>query len=311
MSRHIVQSTEWGKFRTEYGVKSVKVDQVLYTIHKIPLTNYFYAYAPRVIPEKINYEEINKSLKENKCIAVNFDVPNVLANTPEAEKATQILEKECVLAPRNTFAKSNIILDLKQTEEQLLQNMHTKHRYNVRLAEKKGVEVRKGNSMQDLDVFFNLHESTAERQKYYTHPKNYFEKLWKRLQPLDIAHILTAYYEDVPLASWMLLVYDKVIYYPYGGSSEEHKNLFGSTLVGWEAIKLGKELGCNTFDMWGASENPEDQHDPYYGFTTFKLRYGGKHVTYINSYDYVVEKNLYKLFNLANYLRWKILKTLR
>lgn len=311
MSTHVVQSAEWGKFKTEYGTKAVRVDGVQYTIHKIPLTNYFYAYSPRVNPLKIDFEKLEVSLKENKCIAINFDVPNVLVDGSNVEKNIEILRAKCVRAPRDTFAKANILLDLQPEENDLLANMHKKHRYNIKVAQKEGVTVKRAVDMSDFDNFYRLLAETAVRQKYFIHPKGYYEKLWKRLQPLEMAHILTAEYQGEALASWMLLVHDRVLYYPYGGSSDKHKNLFGSNLVGWEAIRLGKELECHTFDMWGAANNPEDEKDTYHGFTNFKMKFGGKHVTYINSYDFVVDKNKYKLFNLTNYLRWKILKLIR
>lgn len=311
MATHIVQSPEWGKFKIEYGTKTVRVGGIQYTIHKLPLLDAFYAYSPRVNPEKIDYEKVKESLVKNKCVAINFDVPNILTDDKNADKCIKILEDKCVKSPRDTFAKANILVDLTKTEEDLMNNMHKKHRYNVRYAERNGVKTKRGRTMEDLEEFYKLLADTAVRQRYYIHPKKYYEKLWKRLNPLNMAHILTTTFEDKLLASWMLLTYNNVIYYPYGGSSEEHKNLFGSNVVGWETIKLGKELDCNTFDMWGAADDPEDRSDSYHGFTNFKMKFGGRHVTYIDSYDFVVNKSLYTMFNLANSIRWTILKVLK
>jgi len=109
----------------------------------------------------------------------------------------------------------------------------------------------------------------------------------------------------------MLFVYDKTLYYPYGGSSEDHKNLFGSNMVAWEAMKLGKDYDCDTFDMWGAAEDPNDTTDPWHGFTNFKMKFGGKHVTYMDSYDLVINPMMYNMFNLANTIRWKILNAIK
>jgi len=109
----------------------------------------------------------------------------------------------------------------------------------------------------------------------------------------------------------MLFSHNGVFYYPYGGSSDRLQNLFPSNLLGWEAIKLGKELGCHTFDMWGAANDPNDQSDPWWGFTNFKLKFGGQLVSFMDSYDFVVNDKIYKMFNLANNLRWKILRLIR
>ena len=74
---------------------------------------------------------------------------------------------------------------------------------------------------------------------------------------------------------------------------------------------MGKGLGCTSFDMWGAATNPNDTSDPYHGFTQFKLKFGGQHVTYIDSYDLIIDQALYHSFNTVNSLRWALLKVLK
>jgi lipid II:glycine glycyltransferase (peptidoglycan interpeptide bridge formation enzyme) len=205
----------------------------------------------------------------------------------------------------------NVILDITKSEEELLKQMHTKHRYNLKYSIKNGVVVKKAETLRDFKTFYTLLEETAKRQKYFIHSEKYYELIWKLLSPLGICHILTAYVEDTALASWMLFTYDSVLYYPYGGSSDKHRNLFASTQIAWESIKLGKDHQCKTFDMWGAAESLENTSDPWYGFTAFKLKFGGTYVEYMDSYDFVINRPTYNLFNFANDLRWKILKTLK
>jgi len=76
-------------------------------------------------------------------------------------------------------------------------------------------------------------------------------------------------------------------------------------------LLLGKRLGCTSFDMWGASVDLNDASDEYYGFSIFKSKFGARHVVYIDSYDMVINENLYKFFNLANSFRWKLLNLIR
>lgn len=311
MNKHILQSPEWGQFKTDYGTPSIRVGEVQYTKHKIPFTKYFYGYCPRVNPFSINFEEIKLSLLENNCIALNIDVPNILKDSDQEEAAEQILQKNCVPAFRTTFAKSNVLLDLTVSEEALLAQMHHKQRYNIKVAQKNNVEIKLAKDQADFDIFFDLLKKTSDRQKYYIHSKVYYQKIWELLKPKGMCEILTASYNNLPLASWMLFKYENVLYYPYGGSSEEHKNLFGSTLLGWEAIKYGKHNNCVLFDMWGASDDVSNTKDSWWGFTNFKLKFGGKYVQYINSYDFVVNETLYHSFNLAQDIRWKLLKVLR
>jgi len=59
------------------------------------------------------------------------------------------------------------------------------------------------------------------------------------------------------------------------------------------------------FDMWGATNN---EKDPWWGFTRFKLGYGGELVKYVDSYDLVLNKPVYYLFNLAYKVFWFVVK---
>jgi lipid II:glycine glycyltransferase (peptidoglycan interpeptide bridge formation enzyme) len=81
--------------------------------------------------------------------------------------------------------------------------------------------------------------------------------------------------------------------------------------LGWEAIKFGKKMGCELFDMWGAAEDMSKKSDPYYGFSVFKEKFGARHVTYIDSYDFVINEPMYKMFTTANNIRWKLLEILK
>ncbi len=308
---HIVQSPEWGQFKTVMGTTAVRVGEIQYTKHKIPFSQNYYAYAPKIDPFKIDWVKLKKSLKENNCIAINFDVPNIEINNENFQKAKNLLKTNCKKSPKDTFAKSNVVLDISKSKEDLLKNMHKKHRYNIRYASKNGVTVKKGETQEDFETFFDLLNETATRQKYFIHSKNYYQKIWEMFREKNMVHILIAEHEKQPLTAWMLFSKDNILYYPYGGSSLEKKNLQHSLAVAWAAIELGKEIGCHTFDMWGASDNPEDENDPWFGFTQFKLRFGGKYVKYIDSYDFVVNEPLYALFNSANNLRWKILKLIK
>jgi lipid II:glycine glycyltransferase (peptidoglycan interpeptide bridge formation enzyme) len=315
MDTHIVQTGLWAKFKESFGTPAVEAGGAFYTKHKIPFTNYFYAYCPRVNPAVIKFSELRKSLEENQCIAIHFDVPNVVKGTPEEAKSLKIFEKgKCIKSSREEFAKGNILLDLSPSEEELLAKMHHKQRYNVRLAEKKGVKVRpaaKPLGKDELDIFYTLYKETAQRQGYFFRPKVYIEKLFKIFDAEGKVHILTIEYEGEPLASWFLFHHEDTLYYPYGGSSLKHKNLQASSLIGWEAIKLGKKLKCKTFDMWGAGTTLEDSSDPYYGFTLFKSRFGGELIIYMDSYDLVLNTPMYTMFTQANNLRWKLLKFIK
>lgn len=309
--KHIVQSEEWAQFKNSYGTPTIKCGEIYYSKHKIPLSPFYMAYCPKVDPFLIEWEKLVESLKKENCIAVRFDVPNITKDSKDYQKALDLFSKYCQKAPSSTFAQHTIFLDLTKTEEEILKNMHPKHRYNIKIAEKHNLKIKRGVDIKDFDDFFDLFQKTAVRQKYYIRPKNYYQTLWNKLSPKNMCHILTAKYKDQNLASWMLLSYQNVLYYPYGGSSDKHQNYFPNNLIGWGAIKLGKELGCKTFDMWGATNELENKNHPWWGFTNFKLKFGGTLVSFIDSYDLVINPSAYKTFNMINDIRWKILKIIK
>lgn len=307
---HVVQSPEWGEFKTKYGTQAIRAGNIQYTKHKVPFTNYYFAYAPKVEPFTIDFNELYKSLKENNCFTINFDAPLVLKNTTDEKRAKDIIESQrgARVAKKNTFTKYNILLDINKTEQELLNTMESKHRYNINYAKRKGVVVREGKTDEDFEIFYTLLNETGTRQKFYNHPKTYYKLIWEILGKYNIAKLLIADYKSKPLAAWMFFIYDNTLYYPYGASSDSNKNLQASSLLAWEGILLGKSFECKTFDMWGACKDPNNKQDKEWGFTNFKLRFGGNHVEYMNSYDIVLNETIYQSFHLANKVRWALLR---
>lgn len=112
----------------------------------------------------------------------------------------------------------------------------------------------------------------------------------------------------VTLASWILFSFHNYLYYPYGASSSQYRNVMASNLVMWEAIKFGKKMGLKYFDMWGAlSQNP-DPKDPWFGFHRFKQGYGATHREFVGSYDLVINPALYEIYKVVDKARWAYLK---
>ena len=308
LKNHIVQSEEWGHFKRQMGTPFVKVGEIQFTKHRIPLTPYYVGYAPKVnfLEQKFSWVELKKVAKAEKCALIRFDVPNVLLNTTDngyVQRLISELNSKCKKSPRRTFTKWNVLLDISASEEILQSNLSQKSRYNSRLASKKGVEVKLENTEKGLKIFQELHAETAKRQGFLPHLKQYYAKAFSTLLENNMANILVAYFENEPVACWMLFNYQNTLYYSYGGSSNGNRNLMASNLMAWEAIKLGKKLGCTSFDMWGATNNKSHS---YWGFTKFKLGYGGDLVEYIDSYDFVVNWPIYILFNSLYGGFWKL-----
>ncbi len=300
---HPLQSTDWEKARKQMGIETVRIDNYLITLHKI-IGNLKIGYLPRSnLPSKKTLEKIYQFGKNNQLIFIKIE-PYVykIKNLTLKFKNLSIIN-----SPHPLFPSWTQLLDLKKSEQDLLKSFHPKTRYNIRLAEKKGVIVKEESNDNGFEIFIKLYFETCKRQRYFGHNYHYHKIVWNNLKN-KIAHILTAYYQDIPLASYQLWYQDKTIYYVYGGTSNQYRQLMASNLLMWEAFRLGKKLGAVNFDMWGSLPPNYDKNHPWAGFTRFKQSYGGKFVEMIGSYDLIINPWLYKIYNFAYFLREKYLK---
>ncbi|MFN4212806.1 MAG: lipid II:glycine glycyltransferase FemX, partial [Microgenomates group bacterium] len=207
-----------------------------------------------------------------------------------------------IKSPHPLFPQWTQILDINKSQEELLKNMHPKTRYNIRLAQKKGVTVMEMSDERGFEIFSKLYFETCKRQKYFGHNLKYHQIVWDNLKE-KIAHILIAFYKNQPLAAYQIWIFKDTAYYVYGGSSQQHKNLMASNLLMWEVIKFAQKKGVKEFDMWGSLPPDYSLNHPWAGFTRFKQGYGGKFVEMVGSFDLVVNKELFRFYNLAYRLR--------
>lgn len=309
MNPHLVQTKEWSDFKNIYGTISSSCDDVFFTLHRIPIINKYYAYCPKVNPFKIDFKKLTKKLKEENVIAINFDRPNVFQETKEAFEASKLFENnDCVPAFKDTYPPATIFLDISGSADNLLKNFNTKHRYNINVAKRKNLSVTFDCSDEKIEEFYFLQKLTAKRQGYLIKPKSYFETLIKFFSKKDKCVLSNVYHEGEPIASWIFIIHEDTAYYLYGGMNENFSGLKPANLLVWESILELKNRGVKTLDFFGASEDLNNEQDPYHGFSIFKIRFGGKHFKYIKSYDLVINPFFYNLFNTAQKLRWFFLK---
>jgi len=297
---HPLQSWEWGEFRERTGIKVVREGGVQVTIHKIPYTGWNVGYCPKnELPNKEMIETLCKIAKDNRCIFIKLE--------PKVEM--QDFARMGLVPGKPLFTKHNFVLDVTPSEEELLASFKQKTRYNIRVAEKRGVIVTIDNSETALERYLDLTEETTKRQGFYAHSREYHKKMWRILHPARIANLLVAKYRGEIVTTWVLFKFGDTLYYPYGASTREHREVMANNLVMWEAIKLAKQWGLHYLDMWGALGTEPDTNDPWYGFHAFKSGYGARHVEYIGTWDYVAYPVLYKLYRLLDDIRWWWLRT--
>jgi lipid II:glycine glycyltransferase (peptidoglycan interpeptide bridge formation enzyme) len=302
---HPLQSAAWAEFRRSMGIDVVQVAGTFVSFHRIPHTPWTIGYIPKgALPTQSMLQKLAKVGQEKHAIFIQIE-PNRIATR-------QALQKMHTLPLRPSahplFTKYTFVLDLSKSEEELLKAMHSKTRYNIRVAQKHGVIIKHDNSDEAFAAYLRLSEETTKRQEFYAHNTTYHKTMWKILKTARIAQLFTATYNGEILAAWVMFVHNDTIYYPYGASSRNHREVMAPSLLLWEIIRWAKSQNLRFLDLWGAIGPNPDPNDPWYGFHRFKEGVKPDLVEYVGSYDFVIQPWLYPLYVAADKLRWWWLK---
>jgi lipid II:glycine glycyltransferase (peptidoglycan interpeptide bridge formation enzyme) len=179
--------------------------------------------------------------------------------------------------------------------------MKPKCRYNIRLAEKKGVTVR---AWDDIPAFHEMMTVTGGRDNFGVHSKEYYQRAYELFHPKGACQLLVAEYEGKPLASLMVFANGKRAWYVYGASNDHERNRMPAYLLQWEAIRWAKARGCDEYDLWGVPDeneetleaNFESRHDGLWGVYRFKRGFGGQLKRAAQALDKVYNPLLYWLY---------------
>ena len=208
-------------------------------------------------------------------------------------------------------------MDLTKSEDELLANMKSKWRYNIRLAEKKGVEIVKGTS-KDIDVFYDLYLETSKRDGIAIHSKKYYQDLLELSESRNskgnpLVTLYIAKHENDNLAAIITLFTPYQATYVYGASSNLKRNLMPAYLLQWNAIKDAKKFGSKSYDFYGMPPTDDENH-PMHGLYRFKTGFSGQNKHRLGSIDVAISP-LYSAYKMAEKLRsfWfkKIKKALK
>jgi lipid II:glycine glycyltransferase (peptidoglycan interpeptide bridge formation enzyme) len=310
---HPLQTWEWGEFRKKTGNQVLRTDTYQLTIHPLPFFNNLKVGAlirgPK--PTREMFLELKKIAEEQNLIFIKIE-PNVVVKvngeqwSVNSKKLIKLLKQNGAVPGKTLFTPTSFWIDLTKSEEELLKSFHSKTRYNIRLAQRHGVEVVEDNSDKAFETFLKLYRETTQRQGFYAHNEKYFRLMWETLhtqmvadKQSPIARIITAKYIKQTLVAWIVFVWNDFLYYPYGGSTDKYKQVMAANLMMWEAIRYGRQLKLKTFDLWGREEGK--------GFTKFKEGYNPHVVEFLGTWD-VPTSPLYKPYLMAENLRWRLLR---
>ena len=215
--------------------------------------------------------------------------------------------------------RNTVQIDLTPTEEELLARMKQKTRYNIRLAQKKGVSLRIGKK-EDLSILYRLYAETSIRDGFVIRDEGYYQTVWNlfmenissslstlhfppsdhqspiTIPQLPFAEPLIAEVNHEPVAAIFVFYFAGRAYYVYGMSRDIHREKMPAYLLQWEAMKRARVYGCTVYDLWGAPEM-FDESDPLWGVYRFKEGLGGTVVRTLGAWDFAPSPLWYKMYS--------------
>jgi lipid II:glycine glycyltransferase (peptidoglycan interpeptide bridge formation enzyme) len=286
----ILQSWDWGEFQKSLDQKIYRFSGNDFACLGVEISlpmNKKYVYCPRGPLGNIE--------------AALLDLKNLAADRSEIFCRLEPLNPvDLPAALKDIQPKDNWMLTINKSEETLLIGMKPKTRYNINLAQRKGVEVREGGKTELLD-FFQLMLETAKRNQFKLHPQNYYFQMWDHLSPQNLK-LLLAYSKDQLLAGLLLTTFGETATYLHGGSSEKMKEAMAPYVLHWEAIKLSRKQGMKNYDFGGIAPNDQPKHS-WAGISRFKKSFGGFEVIYPGSFDLVFSPIWYNVYKQGRKLR--------
>jgi peptidoglycan pentaglycine glycine transferase (the first glycine) len=319
---HILQTWEWGQFKAAYGwqpLPQVWHDEhgqvraaalvlkravpgglsVLY-VPRGPLVDWSdAAWSHRVIAD------LQSLARKQGAIFIKMD-PELILGTgiPGGEDDQPNPAGQRVLAEMQSSGwrlsdeqiqfRNTAWLDLSGSEEDWLSRMKQKARYNLRLAQRKGVIVQAG-SLDDLPLLYRMYAETSVRDGFVIRNENYYRSVWRSFMERGMAEPLIATVEGEPVAGIFLFYFAGRAWYLYGMSRDAHREKMPNYLLQWEAMCRAKTHGCSQYDLWGAPD-VFDESDSMWGVFRFKEGLGARVVRTAGAWDYPSRRMVYVLY---------------
>ncbi len=325
--KEFLQSESWLRLQEAVGKEAVPFGNGDFSangiVHALPLVGE-YLYIPRgprgtnfsaqggpVSDGQFSISQLIEKAKEQKCHWVRVE--------PMAEEILEAIKKSVpyrvVKAPHDMQPREVFKIDILPAEEVLLANMKSKTRYNIRLAEKRGVKVFETREEKYIEAFLNLITVTSDRKGITAHPRDYYEKFFQIL-PEEMCRLFVAEYDGVVLSANLVIFYGDTVTYLHGGSSDTHRDVMAPYLLQWEQMKTAKEEGYRFYDFGGVrtasgqqttKNKGKESHNKsdWSGITKFKTGFSSDALptVYPGAYDIVLDSLSYTLYRLLQRLK--------
>ena len=254
--------------------------------------------------------QIEELSRQRGCLQVKID-PDVAENDAAGKRLRSLLiQRNWRFSPEQIQFKNTGFTDISQPDDQLLASFKAKWRYNIRLAQRRGLTVRRG-VVADLPAFYRLYQETSARDGFLIRPFAYYDALWRMFLEMQEADgtsaggaLLLAEHpqEGQPVAGLFLLRHGRQALYFNGASSERRRRDMPNYLLQWRAMQWARAAGCTVYDWWGAPSNPDDPSDPLQGVWRFKEGFAARMAVHTGAWDWSPHPLLWRGYHLGKSL---------
>lgn len=241
---------------------------------------------------------IEKLAHEQKSVVVQFDWPIGAA----AKIAHTVFGQKLRASGETNFPQTTLVLDLKKSEAEILAQMKPKGRYNIRLAERRGVRVRETTTPSAAKIFSTLLNKTTARDGFSGHSPQFYANFLELLGQTGNASCFIAEHDSTPIAASLCTFFGDTATYYYGASDHHFRNLMAPYAIQWAAIVAAKKRELINYDFLGIAPRSAENH-PLTGVTDFKQKFGGTIVEYLASSELVLRPFVNSALQLAKRLR--------
>lgn len=230
------------------------------------------------------------------CAFVRVDNTSLTTAT-DISPASNAVASMSSLQPRIEW-----VLSLDEPIDKVWMSMHKHARYNVRLAERANATFKAyAPSEAPLDTFYELMQTTAQRDDFSIFDKAYYQAAFSAISP-DEGFVAISAIDGKPAAAALFIVHDGQAHYVFAGSSNDFRKIAPAYFLIWKSIGHAKEaFGCTLFNFGGVQDPVKKLH--LSGVTSFKKRFGGYEEPHANPVDFVYARLKYTALSLYKALR--------
>lgn len=320
---HILQSWEWGSVKAQTGWQATRLGISDQSGNPLGAFQFLWRQPISSLPLCIGYvpkgpivdwtheaavdavlEQIIEYARARHCIFVKID-PDVRENGPEGQRLLHKLRtRHWRYSSEQIQFKNTAFSALTGSDEEMLEGMKSKWRYNIRLAERRGITVREGTAA-DFGAFYKLYAETGQRDHFLIRPLDYYTTVWQTMLAAQektrssvggVLLLAEHAEENAPLAGIFVMRYGRRAWYFYGASSEHRRRDMPNYLLQWEALRWARNQGCAVYDWWGAPSQIDDPDDTLQGVWRFKQGFGAEFQQHIGAWDWPISPLLYRAY---------------